>query len=140
MEQRNLCLSQLQICSKDVRAWILRSSPHGNRSCLSQIAARNLGHASPALMELITVKLFSSSRSVFSIPQPRWAGGGGYGEGRSSCCGWCRRKWWMLTMLSHGGKVILKNHYLVKTLTIHSAQQQGHDGLWIQGVDALTAV
>ncbi|KAM3411338.1 hypothetical protein ACQJBY_003153 [Aegilops geniculata] len=75
-------------------------------------------------MELITVKLFSSSRSVFSIPQPIWAGGGGYGEGRSSCCGWCRRKWWMLSMLLHGGKVILKNNYLAKTLTIHSAQQQ----------------
>ncbi|XP_044428939.1 uncharacterized protein [Triticum aestivum] len=67
---------------------------------------------------------------IFSIPQPRWAGGGGYGEGRSSCCGWCRRKWWMLTMLSHGGKVILKNHYLVKTLTIHSAQQQVSRPRW----------
>uniref|UniRef100_A0A8R7TH28 Uncharacterized protein n=1 Tax=Triticum urartu TaxID=4572 RepID=A0A8R7TH28_TRIUA len=81
-------------------------------------------------MELITVKLFSSSRSIFSIPQPRWAGGGGYGEGRSSCCGWCSRKWWMLTMLSHGGKVILKNNYLAKTLTIHSAQQQVSRPRW----------
>ena len=61
--QADLCLSQLQICSKDVRAWNLRSSPHGNRSCLSQIAATDLAHASPVLMELITEKLFSSSRS-----------------------------------------------------------------------------